>query len=331
MSSQVRTLLLAAALAGCAPQPARLAVSAGSSGRAISLLGDTLWNTPVDPRDGPRLMAQLQLARSMVSADTTDLDAQLRLARQTAAAGQLTDAVERLNRIARVHWLSPRVYRYRGEFLLRLRELDQALGDFETAEEMLRVRPLKGPGPGPSGMIIEYEEGADSAAVVSSVQFQIPFHKGLIRYLQNEPRLAQDQFTTAAVQASNDDDLAQAALWLFFAVRRTGDIATATEILAAVDTTWEVTRNRPEYQLLLGFKGLVPTDTIRARALDGRRGAERSLYAYGIAFTLLATDRPDEATLWLDQARSIPQWTELAYLAAEADLARLRRRDRGRS
>lgn len=143
------TVLLSALWCGCGPRTIHLTVAEGSSARAVSLLGDTLWTAPVDPRQGPQLVTQLQIARAMVSADPLDLTAQLALARQTAAIGQLREAVLLLNRAATTHYLSPRVMRQRGEVLLGLRELEQAYRDFEDAQDLLETsgRPLTAAGP----------------------------------------------------------------------------------------------------------------------------------------------------------------------------------------
>jgi tetratricopeptide (TPR) repeat protein len=350
-ASPYLVLLLVVLPSGCAPRQIRLKVEEGSSARAISLLGDTLWTAPVDPRDGPRLVEQLQIARAMVSADPMDLRAQLALARQTAAIGQLREAVLLLNQTAKTHYLSPRVMRQRGEVLLGLRELDQSYRDFEVAQDLLETggrppgtqspRPAAGRPPGrrsplPRGMdtasvhlemMLETTEGPDSTGpVTTSVEFQIALHMGVIRYLQGDFLAARDHLTEAARRATSDDDMTLAALWLFFATRRAGNTAEATEILAAVQPDWLVQTRWHEHQMLLGYKGQVPTDSIQSRALARLGGEERALYSYGIGFMLLVRGRTDEAELWLQQARMIPNWTAMPYLAAEADLARLRGR-----
>ena len=316
-------LLFAILLGACAPRPIRLTIAEGSSARAISLLGDTLWSAPVDPRDGPRLVTQLQIARAMVSADPMDLTAQLTLARRTAAIGQLREAVELLTKAATIHYLSPRVLRQRGEVLLSLRELDQAYADFEGAQDLIRPGATD-TASGPWRMMLESDDWADSTGpVVTSVEFQIALHMGVIRYLQGDFFGARAHLFEAARQATSDDDLAPATLWLFFATRRAGNLQEAADILAAVQSNWAVQVRRDELQLLLAYKGQVPTDSIEARALTRLGGEERALYCYGIGYMLLVTGRTDEAVLWLEQARAIPNWTTLPYLAAEADLARL--------
>lgn len=175
--------------------------------------------------------------------------------------------------------------------------------------------------------MLETAEGADSTEpVTTSVEFQVALHMGVIRYLQGDFLAARDLLTEAARRAMSDDDLTVAALWLFFATRRAGNLPEATEILGAVNDGWGVRVRRHEHQLLLAYKGQVPTDSIQTRALNRLGGEERALYSYGIGFMLLVRERTDEAELWLQQARAIPNWTALPYLAAEADLARLKGR-----
>ena len=349
MSSWFRAAVLLSALwCGCAPRTIRLTVAEGSSARAVSLLGDTLWTAPVDPRQGPQLVTQLQVARAMVSAEPLDLTAQLALARATAAIGQLREAVLLLNKTATIHYLSPRVMRQRGEVLLGLRELDQAYKDFEEAQDLLETggrpssTPRSVPAPGqpssrrrsrPRGtdtasvhwdMTPETAEGADSTGpITTSVEFQVALHMGVIRYLQGDFLGARDLLTEAARRAMSDDDLTVAALWLFFATRRAGNLPEANEILSAVNAEWGVRVRQHELHLLLAYKGEIPTDSVQTRALNRLGGEERALYSYGIGFMLLVRGRTDEAELWLEQARTIPNWTALPYLAAEADLARL--------
>jgi tetratricopeptide (TPR) repeat protein len=324
-------------LGACSTQPIHLTVIQASSVRAISLMGDTIWTLPVDPRDGPRLMARLNEARAMVSEDPEDLTAMLNLGRRTAAIGQFPQAIEVLTRAARVHYLSPRVFRERGEVLLSVRELGPAYEDFEKAQTLIDAQRtgLADPGrvrPKPEdttsvqwGVIVETADETDSTGgpLLTSVQFQVALHMGVIRYLRGDFPAARDFLIEAARRASTDDDLALAALWLFFATRRAGNLTEAAEILTAVKPDWAVQAHQHEHQLLLAFGGQIPGDTVQRRALNRLGGGERSLYCYGIGFMLLVSGRTDEAELWLEQARTIPDWTRLSYLAAEADLARL--------
>jgi hypothetical protein len=122
----------------------------------------------------------------------------------------------------------------------------------------------------------------------------------------------------------NDDDVAETAYWLFFSMRRIGKGVAAGEMLEQLGTALQVELRRAEYEVLLSFKGLVPSGTISARAMLRRGGEDKSLYAYSLGMWHLVRGEQDQAELWLRQARTIANWAALPYLAAEVELARLR-------
>jgi tetratricopeptide (TPR) repeat protein len=306
---------------GCAGRPVRLVVVTSSVALTVSLLGDTLYSVPLDPALGPARVKRISAARAEVARSPTDLKAQLRLARSTAAMGRLRDAVEILSSAAEIHFEDPRVYRQRGEILLRLRQLDLAIGD-------LRKSGLLAIGMGP------FPEAPESPGVsgppITTMQFQTSLLLGVALYCRGDYPAARQALAEAAVGAITADDRARAVLWLFYAVRRIEDGAGAPGVLSLVQPDWADNSRIPEAALLLAFKGLLPSDTIRRRALSAE-GEERAVYSYGIGYyLLLLPERKDEGELWLERARSGPDWISLAYLAAEADLARMRGVKRGK-
>jgi tetratricopeptide (TPR) repeat protein len=229
--------------------------------------------------------------------------------------GRLRDAVLMVSKTSQVHFNNPRVYRLRGELLLRLRELKAAREDLQKALALLI-------GKVGAAEVVELPESA--VAQLTTVQFKASFYLGVTHYVMGAYGPARDVLIEALKVAANDDDLAQAAAWLFFASRRIGDGAAAGEVLRALGPSLQVDLSRHEYELLLGYKGVVPSDTINARALDPAGGDERALYAYGIGLWHLLRGKASDAEPWFEQARTIPNWAALPYLAAEVELARLR-------
>jgi tetratricopeptide (TPR) repeat protein len=269
---------------------------------------------PVDPGSGPEAVERLRQARAEVTRSPTNLLAQLHLARSTAALGRLREAVDLLTRAA--YFQDQRVFRYRGEYRLRLRQLDLAIADFRLAGQLSM---------GAQGLPEEVER-SDGTRAVSTVFFQTTFLLGVALYCRGDFAGARIALTEAAKRALTPDDLAQTTFWLFLAVRRTGGAEEAKQLLTGVTEDWAVGGGFHEHALLLGFNGMLPSDTVRARAMASRATAERTLYAYGIGYVLLMQDRGEEAALWLDHARLSPDWTTLPYLGAESELARMRKR-----
>ncbi len=310
------------ALWGCASRPARLVVVGSSLAETVSFLGDSLYAIPLTGSGGPERMRWLTAAREALARDTTNLTARLRLARITADLGRFREAIGQYNRMLEAHFSDARVLRGRGEVLLRMRLLDQALGD-------LRKAGLLAIGRGP---ILETEsllgESADSAAGLSftTVQFRTFFFQGIAHYCRGEYATAYPVFAEAARVAQTTDDQVRAILWLFFSARRIGAGEEGARVLELVNPEWAQRSDLAELWLLFGYKGLIPTDTIRQLARS-RSDEVGGLLSYGLAYSLLLRpDRRTDAEPWLERARSGGNWSTLPYLAAEADLARLRGR-----
>ncbi|HEX9166116.1 MAG TPA: hypothetical protein VF862_09405 [Gemmatimonadales bacterium] len=307
-------LLLAAA---CSPPlTTRYAVVGPTSHQAISLLGDTLWTLPLDPKQGPRLVEQLQIARNRNAMEVPPVQDQLLLARRTAEMGRLREALILLSRTAQVHFNNPRVFRERGEILLILREFAAAREDFQKAGALMIGR----------NGLAELTDLPEGGAQLTTVQFQTALYLGVTHYLLGNWVASRDVLIEAVKEAANDDDVALAAVWLFFAARRIGTGAAAAEILRALGPNLEVRLSRHEYDLLQAYRGQVPSDSINSRATSREGGDERALYAYGIGMWHLVRGQAADAETWFEYARRIPNWATLPYIAAEAELLRLRKK-----
>jgi len=313
--------LLGLVVSGCAPRPVRLVVVTSSVAQTVSFLGDTLYSLPRDARGGPARVRRIIDAREAVQSHPGDLRAVIRLGRSTVAMGRLRDAVELYNKAAAVHFGDPRLYRERGEVLLRLRHLDPAIKDFREAG-LLLIGRVSIPETTPEADET-LGEGAQWISI-STVQYQTYFLLGFALYCKGDYKAAREVLVEAAGSALTPDELARALLWLFFTVRRIGNGGEAATVLAMVEPAWAEHAYAPEVELLRAYKGSLPTDSILRRSL-ARTGDAGAIYSYGIGYSqLLDPSRRADAELWLERARSGPDWSAIPFLAAEADLARLR-------
>lgn len=312
--SSVLVLLTGGALAAaaCTQRTIQVHVLGEGSEYVVSLVGDTLRSVPVDPRNGPALVTDLLWARGELAREPNSTAAQLRIARRTARLGRLREAVGILTEAAKTKYTSPSLFRLRGEYLLQLRELDLAIADLKKAELMLPE----------SYLLPELADDTLTTTEPTSLQFQSAMLLGMALYCKGDFARAGEALVRAGNVSESGDELAQAVLWLFFTLRRTNP-EEAIKVLDLVTTDWTVSRRRAEYDLLLAYRGVVQSDSIRARALAVTGGDDRALYGYGIGYLLLMQDRKDEAAAWFRQARTIINWTTLPYVAAEAELTRL--------
>jgi hypothetical protein len=151
----------------------------------------------------------------------------------------------------------------------------------------------------------------------------VRFLLGVAFYCKGDYPAAANVLAEAVKSAFTTDEISQALLWLFFAVRRVGDGSGANQVLALARPQWAEGAHLSAITLLLGFQGRIPSDSIRKWALSSR-GEDRALFSYGIAFYLqLKPEQAEDAELWLLETRK-GDWSALPYLAAEADLARRR-------
>lgn len=313
--------LLGLVVSGCATRPVRLVVVTSSVAQTVSFLGDTLYSLPRDARSGPARVRRIIDARERVQSHPGDLPALIRLGRSTVAMGRLRDAVELYNKAAEVHFSDPRLYRERGEVLLRLRHLDPAIKDFREAG-LLLIGRVSIPETTPEADET-LSEGLGQIRI-TTLQYQTYFLLGFALYCKGDFMAARDVLVEAGGAALTPNELARALLWLFFTVRRIGSGGEAATVLSMVEPAWAEHAYASEVELLLAFKGSLPTDSIVRRALAGT-GDDGAIYSYGLGyFLLLDASRRLDAELWLERARSGSDWSTIPFLAAEADLARLR-------
>jgi tetratricopeptide (TPR) repeat protein len=316
-SSGRSALVALASVAACAPRPVNLVVVTSSLAETVSLLGDTLYSPPLDAAGGPARVKRLMAARDAADKHPDDVAAAIELSRSTVAMGRLRDAVAILSKSAELNFNDVRLYRERGELLLRLRQLDLAVRDLRRAGT-IGLERARLPEPG--------EVDIAGGGGLTTLQYQVAIHLGIALYCQGDFAGAREVLVQAANQAITPNSRSRAVLWLFFAERRIGDGSAARELLNLVQPEWADRGLTAELQLLFAYKGLIPSDSIQVRAA-ATQGAARALFSYGIAYyLLLQPGRRSEAEPWLDQARTTPDWTDLAVLVAEAELARLRAR-----
>jgi tetratricopeptide (TPR) repeat protein len=301
-------------LTACATTPVRYVSVVPPTAQALSLLGDTLWSLPLAPDEGQWRVRDLFAARQRVADRPHSSSAQLLLARRTADLGRFREAVAILTEAMAEHPTDLRVSRRRGEVLLRIREFDQAVDDLSRAARGALERNLE----------LEYNETDEGNALVgSSLQYSALFYLGMAYYLRGDFTEARQMLGEALKRANHADEVVSATLWLFFATRRLGLHTEALRTLAAVPPDLPVETALAQYQLLLGYRGEVPQDSLLLSIEGSLTSAEQAMYGYGIGFVFLMLGRREEAALLFHRVRATSDWSALPYIAAEAELARM--------
>jgi Flp pilus assembly protein TadD len=312
-----RTLLLVVGLvASCAQPPTQRSIVLPVSAQALSLLGDTLWSLPIPAEEGPELVEQLNKARTRLASAPLDVNAALVVARRTADLGRLRESVDLYTKAGELNPMDARINRYRGEILLQLREFEHAQRDFQDAAGKLVGKATQ----------VEFLNIEDGGLLGSTLQYNIYRLLGLTYYLKGDFTRARITLLEAAKAASNGDDVVAAGLWLFFSSRRLGAVEESRVILTRFTDSAAVGAREAELALLEAFRDGVSSDSLH---LDLKRPFESerdALTAYGLGFALLQLGRVDEAELVFEHIRRYRDWSSIPVLAAEADLARIRKK-----
>ncbi len=283
---------------------------------AHSLLGESL-SRPVPPAATlARMEAQLAEARKGYAHTPTNADSIIWLGRRTAYPGRFNEAIAIFSEGIARYPDDARFYRHRGHRYITTRQLDKAIADLSRAYELTKGHPDE----------VE-PDGQPNARNIptSTLQGNIRYHLALAYYLKGDFEHALPLYREdVAASGSNPDMLVASSHWLYMTLRRMGRTADAARVLVPIRKDMDVIENGAYHQLLLLYKGeLQPGELIRNLGADGN--LQDITTAYGVGNWYLYNGRRAEAEAIFRRITSAQsQWASFGYLAAEAELARMR-------
>ncbi len=282
----------------------------------LSLLGDTLWRPTLSEAARERLERDLAVARAAVEAAPGNADSLIWLGRRLAYLGRYREAVATFTRGTQAHPTDARFYRHRGHRFLTLRDLEPAIADFSKAAELERGR----------ADVIE-PDGAPNAANIplSTTQYNIWYHLGLAHFLRGDFASALTAYNECLKVSQNPDLVVATAYWRYLTLRRLDRDAEAATSLALVTDTLTLVENDGYLDLLRLYKGDVDVSAVMPPTPAGEMDVANSTTAFGVSMWHLLNGRDAQARDLWTRIVSGGQWAAFGSLAAEAELARLRR------
>jgi tetratricopeptide (TPR) repeat protein len=281
---------------------------------ATSLLGTPLYAIELAPDAKQAVEARVAAAREALSKTPDSPDAILWLGRQTAAAGRVRLAIDIFTKGIAQFPADPRFYRHRGHRYVTVREFDKAIADLAHAAQLIKGKPDQ---PEPS---------TADATVMSSetLHYAIYYHLGLAHYLKGDFAAALPVYRQclAAAKANVSDDLtAGASDWLYMTLRRLGRAEEAAKVLEPIVPGMKVKDDQQYYDRLMMYKGAKKPEELLAA---GKDPVSKATLAYGVANWYLYNGRKDEAKALFQKIVTGPNWMPFGFIAAEAELARMR-------
>ncbi len=275
---------------------------------ATSFLGEPLY----PPVPSATAVAKYEEARKTWGASPTDVDAIIWYGRRTAYLGRYRDAIRIYSDGIELHPEDARLYRHRGHRFISTRQLEKALADFEYAATLIEETDDE----------VEPDGLPNALGIpVSTLHSNIWYHLGLAYYLSGDYERALQAYAERAASAANNDMMVSTAHWRYMTLRRLGRDDEATAILEPITADMEIIENQAYRRLCLFYKGeLEEADLVE----EGASPANAAV-AYGVANWHLAEGDTERGIALLEEIVAQDGWAAFGYIAAEADLARIRK------
>lgn len=321
-----RKLLLAstiAALCACSSDsPAPPTADAAEAPAAAPAADNTVTSLSGQPLTAPaslprqaQLEADLAEARANQAANPDDPDALIWVARRLGYLWRFNEAIAVLDEgVAR--WPDDaRIYRHRGHRYITVRDFPRAQADFEKAAQLIAGKPDE----------IEPDGAPNPAGIPrTTLAYNIWYHLGLAHYLQGNYAQALDAYQellkTSA--ADNDDSIVAVTDWMWMSLMRLGRKDEAATLLEKVTPQMDILENDSYHRRLLMYKGLESADKLLSP--ESNDTTDIATQGYGVANYYLVNGETEKAKAVLARILEGQGWPAFGYIAAEADMQRLR-------
>jgi tetratricopeptide (TPR) repeat protein len=307
MKKSILILLVLAAMASCkskkvTPEPLpKIKTLQGSS-----LLGIPLVSPDLDKVEDSTKILNYHQAEARYEKDPS-ADNLIWLGRRMGYLGDYAKAITLFSKGVAEFPDDARFYRHRGHRYITLRQYDYALADFDKGITLIQ---------GTDDVIEPDGMPNDANIPVSSLHFNLYYHKGVAHYLKNEMQAAEKAFSHGLALSQNDDMRVAHAHWLFMVYRHLGKQKEAEALLIPFHAKQQIIENKAYHQLLLFYKGEI---TFSQLDLPDAQEATRYALAYW-------KQVQGEISLAKERYKNVlakGHWARFGYMAAEAELSRM--------
>jgi tetratricopeptide (TPR) repeat protein len=236
------------------------------------------------------------------------------MGRRLAYLSRYREAIEVFSRGVSKFPNEARLLRHRGHRYITTRQFDKAIVDFEKAAKLMAGKPNEGEPDGAPG-----RRPSPSA----TLKFNIYYHLGLAHYLKGDFARALDAYRECMKYSrDNDDSLVATSDWLYMALRRLDRKEEAEKVLEPIKEGMDVLDNAAYYQRLLMYKGFRQPEEVMGN--DEQDPLQLATQGYGVGNFYLVNGDAERAKAIFRRVVSGSQWAAFGFIAAEADLDRLK-------
>lgn len=281
---------------------------------ARSLLGTPLFPPEIaaDARKG--LEENLAKAQADFIKNPDNADSIIWLGRRLGYLGRFRDAIDVVSRGITKFPEDIRMYRHRGHRYITVREFDKAIADLGKAAELIVKKKL------PDAM---EPDGAPNARNIptSTSHFNVYYHLGLAHYLKGDFAAAETAYRECMKYSKQPDSLVATSDWLYMTLRRASKQEEAAKVLEPIRADLDVIESTQYLDRLLLYKGEKKAEDLLGQGGDG---VGLATSGYGVGNWYLVNGENEKAREVFRRVVSGPQWPAFGFIAAEADLARMK-------
>ena len=281
---------------------------------ATGLDGRAFYPPEPPPEVKARLEANLAATTRDFIKDPDNADNILWLGRRFGYMSRFQEAIVVFSRGVAKFPNDARFLRHRAHRYVSTRQFDKAIVDFEKAAALMANRPNEPEADGQPN-----KRPSPSA----TLKFNIYYHLGLAYYLKGDFTKALAAYRECMKYSTdNDDSLVATSDWLYMTLRRLNRKAEADKVLEPIKEGMTVLDNDSYYQRLLMYKGLrKPEQVFKSDETDAVQIATQG---YGVGNFYLVNGDTEKAREIFKKVVAGTQWAAFGFVAAEADLARMK-------
>jgi tetratricopeptide (TPR) repeat protein len=282
----------------------------------VSLLGKKLLPVTLTGKTKRSRERSLKKALDNYTENPDSLEYIIWYGRRLSYAYQYKRAIEVYTKGLEKHSDSYKLYRHRGHRYLTLRKFNKAIEDLEKAVFFSRNAPIE-----------MEKDGLPNRRNIprNSVQFNIWYHLGLAYYLTGNYDKSVSAYKKCLMIANNDDMLVSASDWLYMTYRKTGNSVAAEALLEPIKRRMNIVENYSYHRRLLMYKGmnqpsqLFNIDNINTVSID------QLTLGYGVGNWYYYNGKTEKAVTIFNKLLESPYWPSFGYMAAEVELANIKR------
>ncbi len=291
-----------------------IAAAAAKTPEAKGLDGRSFFAPELPAEVKKRLDDNLAAATADFVKNPDDVQNIVWLGRRLAYLSRYREAIDVFSRGVAKFPADARPLRHRAHRYITTRQFDKAIVDFEKAAKLMAGKPNEGEPDGAPG-----RRPSPSA----TLKFNIYYHLGLAYYLKGDFARALTAYRECMKYSTdNDDSLVATSDWLYMTLRRLGQKAEAEKVLDPIKEGMNVLDNAAYYQRLLMYKGLRKPEDVLGN--DEQDPLQIATQGYGVGNFYLVNGDTERAKAIFRRVVAGSQWAAFGFIAAEADLARMK-------